>query len=426
MKILLKNLKPSLPLSGLFFITVLAFIQNCTSPEKEKISEWRGPNRTGIYHDKNLLNQWPENGPQLLWVYNGIGNGYGSPSILGDKIIVNGELDSNSFVTALNLKGELLWKSQNGKEFVGEGFSSTYPGARSTPTIVNDLVYVASAKGRIACLETSTGQEKWAVDIVKDFGGSENPFGYTESLIVNDNKVYSFVGGAKNNMVAFNGITGKLEWTSEALKDTFSYCSPILVEFPNRKAIVTHSRNNLFAVDCSNGQPLGVYKLTGYEWDGEHCNSPIYSDGFIYFIGNDEKGNGAIKLELLNNGEQLKEIWTNKKIHNNFNAFVKVDNNLFTTVKGNKLLAVNTENGEITDSLNVSTGSIICADNKLICYGMNGEVNLATTKDNKLAKAGTFKVEQGTGQHFSHPVLANGILYIRHGNSILAYDLRIK
>lgn len=423
---MLGKFKITLLIKSLYFITVLMLIQNCTSPKNEKISEWRGPNRTGIYEDKNLLSHWPVNGPKLLWVYNGIGNGYGSPSILGDKLIVNGEVDSNSIVSALNLKGELLWKSQNGKEFVGEGFSSTYPGARSTPTIVNDLVYVASGKGRIACLETSTGHEKWAVDIIKDLGGSENPFGYTESLIVNDSKVYSFVGGAKNNMVAFNGLNGKIEWTSEALKDTFSYCSPILVEFPTRKAIVTHSRRNLYAVDCKNGQPLGAYELTGYEWDGEHCNSPIYSDEFIYFIGNDEKGNGAIKLQLLNNGEQLKEIWINKKIHNNFNAFVKVDNNLFTTVKGNKLISLNTENGEIVDSLNVATGSLIFADNKLICYGMNGDVNLVIANDNRLTKAGTFKVDQGTGHHFSHPVLVNGILYIRHGNSILAYDLRDK
>ncbi len=423
---MLRKIKFTLLKKSLLALMALVIFQGCCSNNNEGISEWRGPNRSGIYNETNLLNQWPENGPDLLWTYNGIGKGYGSPSVLGDKIFVNGEQDSSSFLFAFNLQGELLWKSPNGKEFMGEGFSSTYPGARSTPTVVNDLVYISSGKGRIACFETSTGTEKWAVDIIKDLGGLESYFGYSESLIVDDTKVYSFAGGAINNMVAFDRFTGEIVWASEAIKDTFSYCSPILVELPTRKVIVTHSRHYLYTVDCNNGQALGFYELVGSEWDGEHCNSPVYSEGFIYFIGNDEKGNGAVKLEIAQNGERIKELWSNKRIRNNFNAFVKVENKLFTTIKGNWLKALNDENGEVVDSVKVATGSLIYADNKFICYGMNGDITLIQYKENKFDITGAFKVKQGTEHHFAHPVLANEIMYIRHGNSLLAYDLRMK
>ena len=405
-------------------IAIIALFQSCDTKSKLNISEWRGPDRSGIYNETNLLNEWPEKGPELLWVYEGIGKGYGSPSVLNNKIFVNGEHDSLSFLYAFDIEGNLLWKSPNGKGFVGTGLSSTYPGARSTPTLVNDLVYTTSAMGRIACFEASSGVEKWALDIVKDLQGKYSEFGYSESVLVDNNNVYCFPGGEEINMAALDRFTGKTTWTSEALTDTFSYCSPIFVDLPNRKVLITHSRHYIYSVDCSTGKTLGSYELVGYEWDGEHCNSPVYSDGFIYFVGNDDKGKGAIKLELANDGESLSEIWYNKKIRNNFGAYVKVENNLFTTIKGNWLKALDLDDGTVTDSVKISAGSIIYADNKFFCYGMNGDVNLINYSQNKLDITGTFKVKQGSSHHFSHPVIANGIMYIRHGNALLAYKIK--
>ncbi|MBT3385237.1 MAG: PQQ-binding-like beta-propeller repeat protein [Prolixibacteraceae bacterium] len=407
-----------------FLIVIVLIILNVTTGCKQNVSQWRGPDRDGIYNETNILNEWPEDGPDLLWVYEGIGKGYGAPSVLNDIVFVNGEQDSLSFLFAFDLEGNLLWKSPNGKEFTGTGLSATYPGARSTPTVYNNLVYSTSGMGRIACFETSTGNEVWAVDIVKDLGGRESEFGYAESVAIDKNNVYCFPGGVEKNMAALDRFNGKTVWSSEALRDTFSYCSPIFVDLPNRKILITHSRHNLYAVDCSNGEALGSYKLEGYEWDGEHCNTPVYDDSFIYFVGNDEKGKGAVKLELDQNGENITEVWYNKKIRNNFGGFVKVENNLFTTIKGNWLKALDVENGTVTDSVKVATGSLIYADSKFICYGMNGDVNLINYKQNKFDVTGTFKIKQGTGHHFSHPVIANGIMYVRHGNALLAYKIK--
>ncbi len=407
-----------------FFLFAIVMFQSCTQKAKLEIAEWRGPDRTGIYNETELLKEWPKEGPELLWIYEGLGKGYAAPSVLNDKIFVNGEQDSSSFVFAFNLNGNLLWKSPNGKEFMGEGFSSTYPGARSTPTIVNNLVYATSGMGRIACYEASTGAENWAVDIVEDFGSSTPYFGYSESVLVDNEKVYCFPAGPKTNMTALDRYTGETIWASEALKDTFSYCSPIFVQLENRKVIITHSRHHLYAVDCENGKVLGTYDIKNYQYDGEHCNSPVFADGAIYFIGN-EKEDGAVKLKLSENGENITEVWRNAKIKNNFNGYVKVENKLFTTQAGNWLKALDDETGEITDSVKVATGSIIFADNLFICYGMNGDVNLIRYDQNKLDVTGNFKIKEGTGHHFSHPVLANGVMYIRHGNALMAYQLKM-
>ncbi len=414
-RFLIKNL----PLV-LFFPLVLMFLmQGC----KQDSAQWRGENRNGIYDEINLLETWPNEGPELVWFAEGIGKGYASPAVASDKLFVNGEIDSISHLFAYDLKGNLLWKTPNGPEFMGSGFSSTYPGARSTPTVRGNLVYTTSGMGRIACIESSTGSEKWAVDLIKDLDGTNNYFGYSESVIVDEKNVYCNPGGDKINMAALDRKTGEVVWTTEALKDTFSYCSPILVTLPERKVIITTSRHNLFAVDTKNGELLGSYKLEGYEYDGEHCNSPVYEDGYIYFIANDDKGRGAVKLEISPDGKNIKEIWSNDKIRNNFHGYVLVEDKLFTTVQGNWLKVLAPQNGTVTDSIKVANGSIIFADNKFICYGTNGSVNLIDYNQGKLKVSGKLEIDKGSGQHFSHPVIADGIMYIRHGDALTAYKI---
>jgi hypothetical protein len=174
-------------------------------------------------------------------------------------------------------------------------------------------------------------------------------------------------------------------------------------------------------LDRNNGEVLGTYSLEGFEVDGEHCNSVLYRNGYIYFVSNDVKGPGAIKLELSKDGKEITEVWRNPDIRNNFGGYVVVNDQLFTTVKGNKLISLNSEDGSISDSLKVATGSIIYADNKFIVYGNNGSINLIIYEGGKMELGSTFKIKEGTGHHFSHPVLNDGVMYIRHGDAIMAY-----
>lgn len=391
---------------------------------KNDISQWRGDMRDGVYHETDLLDQWPEEGPELLWVSEGLGKGYAAPVITGDRIFVNAEEDGKSFLIAMDLQGKQLWKSPNGKEFLGEGFSSTYPGARATPTVMGSLVYTNSGKGRIACFNANTGAEKWAVHIVDDLGGEVAYFGYSESVAVDDKNVYCYPDGSDTKMAALNRKTGKTVWTSEVLRDTFAYGSPVLVDLPSRKILIHTSRHFLFTVDRQNGELLASYKLEGYEYDGEHCNTPVYSNGYIYFLTNEPKGQGAMRLQLSDNGESITEVWRHPEILNNFGGLLVVDDHLITTVKGNWLYSLAPDNGAISDSIKVATGSLAFADNKIISYGNNGQINLVNYQKNKLDLGGTLKIIEGSGHHFSYPVFADGIMYIRRGDALMAFKIK--
>ena len=405
-------------------ILLLGLTQACQQETIQENAQWRGANRDGIFHETDLLDQWPDEGPELLWVFDGLGQGFAAPAVTTEGIFVNGEHEGKSYLFAIDLEGKLLWKSPNGKEFLGEGFSSTYPGARATPTVYGKMVYTTSGEGQIGCFEASSGKEKWAVSITDYLDGIVGEFGYSESVAVDEEHVYCFPGGASTNLAALDRFTGKIAWTQAAHRDTFAYGSPVLIDLPEHQILMTTSRHHLLIVNRSNGKLLASYALEGYEYDGEHCNTPVYADGIIYYVANDVPGQGAMKLELSDNGERITELWRNNEVMNNFGGLVAVNGHLFTTVKGNKLLALDPDNGSVVDSLKVATGSIIYTDNKFIVYGNNGTTNLVNYEQEQLETAGQFKVKEGTGQHFSHPVVANGVMYIRHGNALMAYRIK--
>ena len=408
-------------LSFSIFLLLLIFAQTGNS---QNISQWRGTNRDGIYPDQNLLKTWPEGGPKLLWLTEEIGNGYSSPVIANGKLYINGEIDSISHVFAFDLDGKLLWKTPNGREFFGEGYSASFPGARSAPTVYNDLIYVTSGLGRIACLEAASGKEKWAVDMVKDLSGKLNYFGYSESLLVDEKLVYCYPGGDETNFVALDKLTGKLVWKSKAMGDPVSFCSPMMIRLPERNVLATVSHNYLMGLDARNGELLWSFHEDSVKLEGDYCNTPIYSDGFIYNVSGIEKGTGAYKLQLSADGKSIKEIWRNSRVKNAMGGTIKIGDHLFCTSDDKKLKCLDLKSGLVVDSLSNVRGTLISADNHLYCYTDNGRVNLIQLTGTKMEVVSQFKIDKGTKEHFSHPVIANGVLYVRHGNALMAYGIK--
>jgi len=403
------------------FLLLLIFVFNSQS---QNLAQWRGANRDGIYPDKNLLETWPEAGPKLLWMTEGIGHGYSSPVISGGTLFINGEIDSISHIFAFGQNGQLLWKTPNGREFFGEGYSASFPGARSAPTVYNDLIYVCSGLGRIACLEAASGKERWAVDMIRDLGGKGNYFGYSESLLVDEKYVYCFPGGTETNMAALDKNTGRTVWTSKALGDGVSFCSPIMIRLPERNVLVTLSHEYLMGLDARNGELLWSLKEDSVKLEGDYCNTPVYSDGFIYNVSGIEKGTGAYKLQLSPDGKSIQKIWSNAKVKNAMGGLVKIDDHIFCATDDKKLKCVDLKSGMVVDSLSNMRGSLISADDHLYCYNDNGRVNLIKLTGTKMEVVSQFKIDKGTKEHFSHPVIANGVLYVRHGNALMAYGIK--
>lgn len=371
----------------------------------------------------NLLDTWPRDGPELLWIYKGLGRGYGGPLISGESIFINGEENGNSFTLCLDHQGNLQWKSSNGKEFIGMDFSASYPGARSIPTVRGSFVYAISGRGHLSCFNKDKGDLVWSVDLVKDYNGIPGDFGYSAAPVVDEQKVYCLTGGPVHNMVALDRQTGELLWSSPLKKDYFSYDTPVLLSLPDRDILIGTSRSYIYVADRQDGTLLSSYQLEDIRQGYEHCNSVWHDMGYVYFVSEAEHGQGSVKLQLASNGETLTELWRNPKVKNVFEGFVVKDSYLYTTMENKKLLVLDIESGTIRTSVRAESGSIVYAGNKLIIYGHNGKVQLFSLNEGIPELKSEMRVREGSGHHFSFPVITDGIMYIRRGDALMAYAI---
>jgi len=407
-------------LRPIFILAVLISIMAAC----DRSGQGRQSDSEEISPETSLLDLWPKEGPELLWIYEGLGKGYGGPLITSEGVFINGEEDGNSYTFCLDLQGAFKWRSPNGKEFMGVDFSASYPGTRSSPSIKGKLVYAVSGMGHLSCYNRTDGKVNWSADLVEDYNGNYGDFGYSASPAVDEDKVYCFAGGHENNMVALDRYSGDLQWSSPLKKDYFSYGTPVLLNLPDRNVLVGTSRNYIHVVDRQDGKLLSSYPLEDIKYGYEHCNSVVYKEGYIYFVASEEHGQGTIKLRLSADGETLTEVWRNRKVVNVFEGFVLKDKYLYTTMENKKLLVLDSESGRIMKSVRSASGSIVQADNKLFIYGHNGVVQLFSLRDGLPELESEMRVREGSGHHFSFPVIADGIMYIRRGHALMAYAIK--
>jgi len=136
-------------------------------------------------------------------------------------------------------------------------------------------------------------------------------------------------------------------------------------------------------------------------------------------------GNRTVKLKLGDNGESIKEVWRCKPFDNIMGGVVQLDNRLIATGhRKQELMSLDMKKGMVTQSLKIGRGATIEADGMIYLYDEKGNVHLVDPTGDELKEVSTFKVTRGTKEHFSHPVIGNGVLYIRHGKSLMAYDIR--
>jgi outer membrane protein assembly factor BamB len=378
----------------------------------------------GINPGTRLLDSWPDSGPELIWIYEGLGRGYGGPLITREGIFVNAEENGESYTVGIHQDGSFIWKSPNGKEFVGIDFTASYPGTRSAPTMVGRQLYSVSGTGHLSCYDARTGKVIWKSDLMEEYDGRLGDFGYSESPVVDDQKVYCFPGGYVHNVVALDRHTGTLIWSSPVNKDHFSYGTPLLLDLPGEQVLVGSSRNYIHVIKRQDGELLSSYRLEDIKYGYEHCNSVVYRDGYLYFVPSEEHGQGTIKLSLSPDGRSLDEVWRNRNVVNVFEGFVVVDSVLYTTMENKKLLGLDTESGSVRHSVRSVSGSIVHADNKLIIYGHNGRMQLFSLESGAPELKSEFRIREGNGHHFSFPVIAGGVMYIRRGDALMAFAVR--
>lgn len=381
-------------------------------------TKWRGPNANGVYEAPNLLASWPADGPEVIWSFEGLGEGFSSPAFANGKIYCSGMIDGTGYVFVLDQNGKEISKMKYGDEF-----TESYGGARSTPTVVGNLIYMLSGLGVLVCLDENSGTPQWSKNLFKDFDGINIRWGVTESVVVDGDMLYCSPGGKTNNVIALNRMNGDLIWSCKGLGELSAYCTPLLVKLPSRKILVNMMASHILGIDASSGKLLWSQEQIN-RWS-VHANTPIFYDNALFCFSG--YGQGGVKLNLSPDGSSISKAWFSKSFDSRIGGAVAMNGYIYGSGDASRAWqCLDFKTGEQKyASTDLGKGVVIAAGNKLICYSERGELALVDSDPNTFKILSKTKVGLGTGQHWAHPVVNNGILYVRHGNTLIAYKISV-
>jgi outer membrane protein assembly factor BamB len=318
-------------------------------------STWRGPTANGIYPEKGLMKEWPAGGPEMLWYTEGLGDGYSSPVVANGRIYISGMIGETGYIFVLSDDGGLISQFKYGEEF-----QISRPGARSTPTVAGDLMYMLSGQGKLYCLDSHHGKIKWTRDLFADFGGSNLRWGITESVVVDGDLVFCTPGGPVYNVVALDRHSGELVWKCGGEGSLSAYCTPLLVDFPSGKILFTLTNSHVLAIKASDGWLLWSHPY--HNSRNIHPNTPIYHDGGLYCFSG--YGHGGAMLSLDSEGQLLGQKWFDPSLDSKIGGAVLIDGTIYGSGDNNRSWkALDWETGEkLFESTNLRNGAVISAD----------------------------------------------------------------
>lgn len=420
--------------TSLIATLAFAFLLSSSANGFDDWPHWRGPNRNDKSSETGLLKEWPADGPEQVWVNSKAGLGYAGFAIVGDYLYTMGLEDDNEFAICLNVKdGSEVWR-QN----IGNRYSNNWgDGPRSTPTVDGEMVYVMGAKGELTCLNKTGGTKVWSVNMT-DFGGKVPNWGYSESPLVDGDKVICTPGGKVGAMVALNKKTGEKIWQSKPVSKklesgedsgpAFAHYSSITpANLNNRRQYIQLTVLAVVGVDADSGEVIWQSSFPGRV---AVIPSPIVEKNKVYVTSGYNIG---AKLIEIGEDNKATDLWYNKVMQNHHGGVIKIGDYYYGS------------SAKAWTCQKESDGSMVWADRKIkkgcVAYadGMfyhveetSGKIMLIKASPDKHEVVSQFKMTPQTerrsprGKIWVHPVIANGKLYVRDQEHIICYNIKAK
>lgn len=275
-----------------------------------------GPQGTGISDETGLLDEWPAEGPAVIWKKK-IGKGYSSPSIRGDKLVVHHRLRDMDVIECLRTdNGELIWKYEYETDFSDPyGYNN---GPRCSPLLTESLCYTFGAQGRLVCLDLNTSKLVWERITAAEWKVPQHFFGAGCTPILESGLLLVLVGGQPNSgVVAFDPATGKtvwqsvgqetwegvitdgpgkppLKWSDEEM--IVSYSSPIAATIHGQRHVLCLMRQGLVSLDPKTGQVRFKYWFRSRTHESVNAARPVVVGDRIFLSAAYETGMALLKV----------------------------------------------------------------------------------------------------------------------------------
>ncbi len=422
---------------GVLTVTVcLSLIPAARSATASDWPSFRGSDRTAVSKETHLLKKWPADGPRLIWHANGAGRGYGSLAIVGDRIFTLGdgpssEKDKNEYAVCFDrATGNRIWSKMTGKPWTSG--QPSWQSSRNTPTVDGDVVYFVTPYGQLICFDTADGHERWRKGMKEDLEGRKgDSWGYSESVLIDGDRLICTPGGPRATMVALDKKTGSLVWKAIRPGDRgASHASIMISEIGGTKVYVQDTASGPMGVRASDGKLLWSSQI---DQAAAVIPTPIIKGDLVFFsIGYKHGGMLFKQVPGADGGMTIKQIYPlNPKLGNKHGGVVLVGNYVYGDTEDSGVPFC----GELTTGKVMwkkrgsgrGSAAMAAADGHLYIHYADGTMVLALASPKAYKEVSSFKVP-GSGERpsWSHPVILDGKLYLREQDHVLCYDIRAK
>ena len=414
----------------LFFTLHASLFTLFGGPHAQQV-DFRSANHCGIYRgEKNLLKEWPEGGPEKLWVASDAGKG-NSSALVSDGFIYTAGLtedEQQEQLTCFKLDGTKVWQVT-----YGHAWTKSFQETRSTPIIDGDRLYMVSNMGELVCLNRSDGKILWTIDYWKKYGITPNDQGICEHPLIDGNKIVVTTCGKEVCMAAYNKLTGELIWETQGFGDKATYFASRIIEWKGHRQIISGTEEHIFGVDPETGKMIWndsqwIPEPEAKKWSNAMINTPVFYKGKLLVSLGDS--HGCTMYEMADDLSSVKLLWKNKEIDFYMGGMIEICGVVYgSTGDKHKWAALDIETGKVLYHEpwpgGKGRGALIMADGMFYMFDeRRGTMGLARINPEKLDVVSEFRITDGSGACFAHPTIFDGTLYVRRGTALIAYNIK--
>lgn len=397
---------------------------------------FRGPDRSAVSNERGLLQEWPEGGPKLAWEAKGVGRGYSSAVVADGRVYTLGDglagvPDQDEYLICLDRQnGREHWKSKTGPAW-NQG-KPNWQSSRGTPTVDSDRVYVVTASGELICCNTADGHERWRKNLKTDFGGLKaDNWGYSESVLIDGERLICTPGGEKATLVALAKRTGETVWTAVSPGDRGAgHASIVIAEVGGTRVYVQSTGGGALGVRAADGTLLWSYPI---DKTTAVIPTPIVRGDLVFFDAGYKRGGALLRQVAKPDGTvAIEELYPLKpNLGNKHGGIVLVGDYLYGDSEDTGVpFCAELATGEIRWQKRGSgkgSAAMAAADGRLYILYSDGTAVLAKADPEGYTEVGWFKTPgEGERPSWAHPVIADGKLYLRVHDRVLCYDVRAR
>lgn len=384
---------------------------------------FRGAARDDVSKEPGLLKQWPAGGPKKLWSYTNAGHGYSGFAVAGGRLFTQGVRDGQETLICLDAAtGKELWTTPFGPDNKAQYNVGWGEGPRSSPTVDVDRVYALGATGDLVCFAAKDGKLIWQKSM-QDLGGKSFGWGYAESPLIDGPKVVCTPGGSQGAIAALDKMTGAVLWQTKDFTDSAQYSSLVPTTINGAPQYVQLTMQSIAGIAAKDGK-----LLWRTEWPGRTAviPTPIVRGNQVFATSG--YGVGCKAVNVAADGT-TNEVFRNSDMENHHGGVVLVGDYLYGHSKGGwtcmdwKSGAVKwVEKGKLgKGSIHSAGGMLYLLDEK------SGDCVLLEPNPTAWTEKSRFKLDPQSairnpkGGIWTHPVVANGRLYLRDQDLIHCY-----